>query len=275
MNGSTSIKTVDGRVDLAYGVDFVFGIAGANGRDDVVTGRLESRAANGDLVVLVDSSGTTKRVRPSKILSIFGAGDRDLLDLELPSERLATETGAEYLRRIERELGSRYPRWIETDAGQAVLASAGAEERLARKARPPKIVALVDDGPSEETLARAVALADALAPELGFDADAVAAAVVAEIPELADRPKKVGPTQVVVDGTVVATTRKIAPPIHDPLGPVPIPAPKKGARPYAERNQVWKCGTCKRRLRLPTCTGKPEGSHETVAAPAGKRRDDR
>lgn len=46
-------------------------------------------------------------------------------------------------------------------------------------------------------------------------------------------------------------------------------------RPYAERNQVWKCGTCKRRTRQPVCTGPAGATHDPVSAPAGKRRDDR
>lgn len=56
--------------------------------------------------------------------------------------------------------------------------------------------------------------------------------------------------------------------------------PRRSGRPYSERNQVWKCGTCGRRTRLEVCVGStarqpnlPE--HPPVHAPAGKRRESR
>lgn len=69
---------------------------------------------------------------------------------------------------------------------------------------------------------------------------------------------KRGPTQIVVDGTVVAETRT-------------IDAPVRTGKAYADRNQVWKCGTCKRRTRRPECAN----GHAPVSAPVGKRLADR
>lgn len=48
-------------------------------------------------------------------------------------------------------------------------------------------------------------------------------------------------------------------------------ATRAKGRPYAERNQVWRCGTCKRRTRAASCSN----GHPEVKAPAGKRREDR
>lgn len=62
----------------------------------------------------------------------------------------------------------------------------------------------------------------------------------------------------------------------DPALPAAILAGAiRTGKAYADRNQVWKCGTCKSRTRRPVCTGRPEGSHEPVSAPAGKRLVDR
>jgi hypothetical protein len=54
------------------------------------------------------------------------------------------------------------------------------------------------------------------------------------------------------------------------------PKIRVGPRPYSERNQVWKCGTCGKRTRAESCSGTlPNSLHDRVAAPAGKRRADR
>jgi hypothetical protein len=259
---ATSAKIADGsKVDLVFGAGYVFGASGPAGRDEVIAGRLESRAANGDLVVLVDSSGTTKRVRPAKILSVHGDG------LDFPTDagpiipdRLDDETGTAYLARLERELGAAYPRWIGTETGQATLAAVAAEDRAARKiALRSGIVGILSGTATADSVLADVAPAPVVAR---------ARAGIA-----GGRKPAIGPKP--IDEIFAPTSAKLPPPIHDPLGPVPIPAPKPSGRPYAERNQVWKCGTCKRRTRVPVCTGKPDGSHPAVTAPAGKRRDDR
>ena len=43
-----------------------------------------------------------------------------------------------------------------------------------------------------------------------------------------------------------------------------IDAGRPKGRPYAERNQAWRCGTCKKRTRQATCAN----GHPPVAAPA-------
>lgn len=88
--------------------------------------------------------------------------------------------------------------------------------------------------------------------------------------ERANRPKltKVGKAKLVAAGVDPAAVAS-AGSLED------LPKSKRSAKPYSERNQVWKCGSCKRRTRLPICTGKLDLPHPPVDAPAGKRRDDR
>lgn len=260
----TTFTGADGeKTTLAFGADFVFGISGPQGRDDVVSGRLESRAANGDLVVLVDSSGTTKRVRPSKILSVHGTGvevdpssrpsggaegyaDEPETDSRpMVPDRLDGETSAKYLARLERELGSRYEAFVESPTGQETLARVAAEDRASRKG------------------AKLVSLDDRLEAE------------VANVLE----PLRV-PFVAIAGGKTTKTTKRgraklAAVGVTDPPAELPAGKTVRIGRAYSDRNQVWKCGICKTRTRKPVCEGRPGGAHPPVSAPAGKRREER
>lgn len=256
---------------------------------------------------------------------------------------------------------------VETEAGQAALEAAHQAAVAARNGTRPKLtkrgaatIAKAAAGDVDEaTLERAVALADSLAAELGHDPDAVAAAVVEAIPELAPKPSRetlatgVGSPAtkleldeagevripyveskkkprrklplprtieelvghpIVVDGTKYRI-RSVT--VGDPRGVVvhaktsfggqevdalvesfdPVPAvyrglaievakpimtvsvvdrPKSKGRPYAERNQVWRCKVCGKRTRAESCNGRSaETSHVVEYAPAGKRRESR
>ncbi len=261
IGGAKETLVFGARYDVRYGDDDVL-------RDAI----LHERAANGDLLFLVapdaeGANGGRKRVRPSTV---------DAIVLRT-SPRAAGESVIVYLERLERELGVGYGSWIESDAGQSALASAYQEDRAARKVRGKEIVAggllgilggtttakavlssLVDEGvlpdPKEAALARGVALAESLASEPEFRdredaADAIAAKVVEEIPELA--------------------TPAGAPSGLSPAEELALAATEAPAKP--EKNRLWRCATCKRRTRLAECAN----GHPAVAAPAGKRKADR
>lgn len=255
----STVATIGGaKESLVFGARYTL----RYGADDTVLrdAFLGERAANGDLVFFDLAAGTRTRVRPSTIDSLVPGGD-----VGIPGGYSA----ATYLGVVETLLGSAYGAFVGSDEGQRALSAAAAEDRAARngkvsrRADPTKVADVLttiypgvvassrtvslDDLSAEEAnelLDRGARLADSLASEYEGDpeaADKVAARVVEEIPELA------GKTYV---------------------GPPPA---KPKARPYAERNQVWKCGECKRRTRQPVC----ENGHAPVAAPAGKRREDR
>jgi hypothetical protein len=201
-NATTTAKLADGPpFTFRYLADYTVRVG-----SEVVSGRLERRLANGDLLFLVDSSGTTKRVRPSKVYAVAAREDIDAGPV-IP-DFLDGEDGDAYLRRIERTMGSSYARWVSTPTGQAALEAANAK-------RPTRV--LPTDAAPKTKAGRKTAVASA--------------------------------------------------PATEPAG--------KGPRPYAERNQVWKCGTCKKRTRRPSCTGPADAPHTEVAAPAGKRRESR
>lgn len=242
---TTRFRTNYGTETLVFGADYVFGVSGPQGRDDAVSGRLESRAANGDLVVLVDSSGTTKRVRPSKILSVYGTGEDFSTDASpLVPDRFPNETESSYLRRLEEHFGSRYEAFIESPTGQELLRRVAVEDRASRKGA--KLVALPDPEPDPKVRS----ISSARSSRNGHEPPTLRAI---ETPE--------------DFATVEAKTEEIVRTAEATKTP-------KG-RPYAERNQVWKCGTCKRRTRQPVCVGQAGAEHPRVEAPAGKRRDDR
>lgn len=312
---STTARIADGsRVPLVFGADYVLGVSTSTGHTDAVSGRLESRAANGDLVVLVDSSGTTRRVRPSKVLSVYGAGI-DRTGEDVPAQR-NDETSTEYLGRVEYELGPRYPEWIGTEAGQAVLAAVDLEDKAARKASATKAARQLTDAERrairstleatrsirDTTIKPRTLVEEYIANIVGFEnlpdwkreqAETYAYAVIAAFrlnPTPDPRPDVVPilpasgaeATADVVDASAKRRRAKAPKATRldgEPLVEYPGDTPGtnaairaiKGPRPYAERNQVWRCGTCKRRTRQPFC----ENGHERVEAPAGKRRDAR
>lgn len=203
------------RVELEFRADYLVSVSDRYGKTDAFVGRLEKRSANGGLVFLVDSSGTTRTVAPKAILEV----ERDVPPDTGPMvpDRLDGETGSAYLARLERTLGSDYARWIGTETGQATLADVAEEDRNARKANGKR--------------SRGATLDEVVGGVLREAEEAIAAADA-----LFDQPK-----------------------------------PRSGAKPYAERNQVWRCGTCKRRTRQPECAN----GHPAVAAPVGKRRETR
>jgi hypothetical protein len=196
------------------------------------------------------------------------------------SARKRGETATAYLLRIERGLGrGSYARWIGTDAGQAALAAAAEEDRRARNGTPAVLTAAMKKS-IRRTLERTesirdlsikpraiveeyLALVEGISDEVRTAATAFAYQVVEEVraPLLAAkdppafeakrRPKSYAATGRANDAMTEVRTAK--------------------GRPYAERNQVWRCTECKRRTRAPFC----ENGHDRVEAPAGKRRDDR
>lgn len=191
------------------------------------------------------------------------------------AQRRDGESASAFLERLSGPLrsgglGAAYTSWVSTDYGQKILDEVAAEDREHRRKAAKSMERAVDQGIADENrrfLADPKAIAEAQAEgetyrkrleadgtlptkltkkgraklvEAGADPDAVAAAESAED----------------VPGVVVAK--------------------KSSGRPYSERNQVWRCGTCHRRTRVPVCTGPAGGpAHEPVSAPAGKRRDDR
>lgn len=263
----TTNVTIDGsRTTLVFGYRYNvrYGADDAVIRDAI----LDRREPNGDLsfLVLPDAEGANggrRRVRPSTIDSLTGSG--------LEYRRRPAELASRFLERAERELGRWYTAWIGTEDGQLALADVADEERALRRESGRRtvsagIVAIANgsasaddvlaklraDGaipPSEDeleaALERGVALAESLATELDHDHDAIAARVAEEIPELRT------PTRV--------------------SAILPAVVPSRTGRPYAERNQVWRCGSCKRRTRASFC----ENGHPRVEAPAGKRRESR
>lgn len=329
----TTTVTIDGaRTALVFGAHYRVRF----GRTNRILGdaELASRAPNGDLLFReATSSGKreTVRVRPSTIDAIFGNGTEAIdyrdqaidgiepprrLDGERPVDyseperdrfaepslvsRKDGETWSDLLRRLERPipagLGAAYSRWVETGPGQEALRAAADESKAARKI---------------DAFARRVAKArsgdDRAIDRLGDEADEATRKVVPFRPA----PK---PSQVVVDGVVVATTRRVsakAPKrgrrlatedvrVAVPRGPFPdltpseeahlmreesgsvdaplpvaLVAKTRGAKPYSERNQVWKCGICHARTRKPECVGSASAPHPAVSAPAGKRAADR
>ena len=244
---TTTITLSDGeRIPLLFGARFRL----AYGRDNVLhDAELVERKANGDLLFRDPHDfANVARVRPSTISFIAGSGVE--VDLADPAPEDGESAGA-FLSRAERELGAGYARWAASDAGQAALHAAAREADQARKAsRKVPRVSFPSDAELEVALEKAVRLADALASEYAGDplaADKVAARVVEEIPEIGSRAN-----------AMIDRERADA-------------RAKRTAKPYAERNQVWRCGTCKKRTRAPFC----ETGHDRVDAPAGKRREDR
>lgn len=219
---------------------------------------LRERFANGDLS-FEDGDGSTYRVRPSRIDTIVPIGTESTASVI--SERRDDETARGYLARIERGLGSgQYARWIGTDPGQAALAAAAKEDQAARNGKVSKR----PGGPA--TVGEILSDLDASGAFPRFDGT----------PKLTTAGKKklvaAGADPELVEKATTAEEAGV--PVHAEPGSLAariLDAGKPKGRPYAERNQVWKCGECKRRTRQPVC----ENGHAPVAAPAGKRREDR
>lgn len=182
--------------------------------------------------LVFDVAGATSRVRPSTIDAIIRI-DKIYREPE--------ETARDFVARSERYLGSMFAPWIETDEGQAALAAAAKEDQAARNG---KVSRKGGNGEPKLTKSGKKKLVDA-----GAD------------PELVEK---------------ATTVEEAGVPVHAEPGSLAArvldagKATSKG-RPYAERNQVWRCGTCKRRTRAPFCAN----GHDQVDAPAGKRREDR
>lgn len=268
--------TIDGaRVALAFGTRFDV----RYGKDDTVLrdALLEGRAANGDLIfrVVVDAdppSETIRRVRPSTIDALFGSG------VEATGPALARAKaedaiedpvgiGSDTIRicRVDLEAFDQ-----EDPVAAAFHDHPDAAELAADAGRIAGDFGL-DDGPADGEnaaafLARAEATLGAAYSEwIGSDAgQAALAAAAAEAKAARPKRTRTGGTIAVdpVSGSVSGTSAGLA-------------KAKRTARPYAERNQVWRCGTCKRRTRVAICTGPATAPHDPVAAPAGKRREAR
>jgi hypothetical protein len=184
----TTVKIEDGsRVELTFGTDYRLRLSHKLGSEEL-TGRLESRAANGDLVILTDSSGTVRRVKAAKIIEVKdGWGD---FDPEAGTEKARTKAHATAKAKV-------------TAALEDTIDYSGAVETvLAHKAAKPS----------------------------------------------ADRAEE-----------IVAYMARNA----------------KSVAHYPDDDFIWKCSTCKRRLRAVECTGLIPGSHPPVAGPAGARAADR
>lgn len=250
------------RYDVRYGTD-----------DAVLRGALlGERAANGDLVFYVTTDSTKERssrfrVRPSTIDAITPHADT----FGVPDGEAATA----YLARLETVLGGAYARWIETDEGQRILRAAADEDRRGRtgkvsrrKGGPALVGEILSDLDDAGAFPRYIGEeAEPVAPEV-LERNLKAIADSPDVREFfVPAPK---PTRVSRTGKAKLVAAGVEnPPDELPAGDV-VRIPAKG-RPYAERNQVWRCGSCKRRTRAPFC----ENGHARVEAPAGKRRDDR
>lgn len=286
MASTTHATISDGsKVELSFGGDYVVAVSSPYGRGESFFGRLEKRAANGDLVFLVDSSGTTRRVRPAKLLEIRVDEGVDLEDAVagpveegVVSKRRDDETASAYLERLERGLGSgSYTRWIATEAGQKALADAQEEDRNGRKGatKAPRVLSAESKRAIRRTLSATKGIHDlSVRPKVLVDSY-IAAVLEADDVELSDETiaaarayalSVVEDVRAHLDGP---TVEGVTPP--SPKAEPDQPKTASKGRPYAERNQVWRCTECKRRTRAPFCTN----GHERVDAPAGKRRDSR
>lgn len=282
MTRQTTSVAIDGtRTELSFGTRYRV----RYGRDSKVLedALLDSRAANGDLVFRIDpdaegANGGIRRVRPSAIDAIFvdtdpdaapsGGAEGTVVDFPTDSrplvpDRLDGETTSAYLARLERELGDRYASWIATETGQATLELVAAEDRAARKdsLRRAGIVGgktpAIGPKPIGEIFYGGAAV--------GGKTAALAAAA-ADFRALGDSiPFVESPTR------VVRTTAKG----RAKLAELGVADPNPAGTSWKDRNRVWKCGSCGRRLRLASCTGRPDGSHPPVSAPAGSRKETR
>lgn len=257
-----TVATIGGvKETLVFGTRYNVRLA----NDDVVRGAiLSERAANGDLLFAVESTEgdapARRRIRPSTIDVLVAAPDEG--GTSHVAQRKPGETATELLARLERSLGGgQYGRWIETGYGQEILAEAAAEERAARngkvrrKAAPEKVVDVLSTIlPGVRTELSKVEIA----AEREVELDPVLSKPQ-RLPRLTTR-GKAKLVEAGADPADVAASETVE----------ELVAKSKG-RPYAERNQVWRCGSCKRRTRAPIC----ENGHDPVAAPAGKRREDR
>lgn len=232
----STITTIDGeRVTLDADVAYL--VRPREGED--LVGRFVERTKNGSLRFAVLGGGPVV-LRPKDVLAIG-----EFQPVEIPkatepgpfgatvvSTRRADETASAYLDRIEAGLGASYTRWIETGPGQDALEAARREATSARSGRTKR---------------------SGLATE-----DVLVAPPTGPAPDLtpAEEAHLLGEESLPVDA---------------PL-PVDLASKTRGtAKPYAERNQVWRCSECKRRTRAPSCSN----GHAEVLAPAGKRRADR
>ena len=251
----TTVATIGGNPErLVFGARYNV----RDGADRVLRNvELRERFPNGDLAFLEDPSteypdGRAFRVRPSRIDAIVPIGETPTESVISP--RHEDETASAYLARLERGLGAgAYARWIASEDGQRALADAAAEDRAGRNGRvrradPEKVVDVLSTiYPGVVATSRTVSLDDLSAEEANA------------VPKLTKR----GKAKLVAAGAdpeVVAASETVEEALAKPKG-----------RPYAERNQVWRCGSCKRRTRAPFC----ENGHPRVDAPAGKRREDR
>ena len=267
---STSVGINGDRVELVFGAHFDVRF----GKDDRVIrdALLDRRATNGDLIFVLSGAGPSSevRVRPSSIDEIVGSGvdhahghsapDAEYLadaarqaasdalveafvaegdtDPDSVAAKVHAELGPIIPDRLDGETGSAYLARLERVMGASYVTWIGTETGQA---------ALESVNAEARAARKVVPIGEAKTAKLtkagreklvdaGADPEAVSAATSAED----------------VPGVVVRT-----------------------GKAYADRNQVWKCGTCKGRTRKPVCTGRPDGSHEAVSAPAGKRLVDR
>lgn len=288
----TTTATIDGaKTPLLFGARYRVRFGTKDARL-LVDAELVDRAKNGDL--LFREAGERVRVRPSVIVSLAGSGTEATTSLDgepavdyrtesellsdlgdvaagriprhalvaisgdsLVSPRLDGETWSAYLRRLEapipKGLGASYSRWIETGPGQDALRAAADEAKAARK---------VSEKPLAERPATPAPKPSAK-PKLtrAGRAKLVSAGVEPELAAKAETAEDAGVPIVAEPGSLAARI---------------LDHGRAKGTPYAERNQVWRCGECKRRLRGETCSGPKDGpAHPPVAAPAGKRKASR
>lgn len=259
MNPTTSV-TVDGaKVELELGRTYRVRFR----RDRILDGvELVRRERNGDLVFGQPSEdgetfAVTYRIRTRDLVAIFpsvapspaeaAAIEEELAKRSVIVPRKDGETARDYLRRLERGLGKgSYLRWIETDAGQAALAAAAAEDQAGRRAaaKLAKVAPVETFPPIDQAIAGAVGVPVSV--------------------EITPRGRKLIEQQAAE--AIVGRSRA-----KEPLTPEEEARRAANRAREMSRNVQWTCPTCHRRTRRPACAD----GHPLVSAPVGKRRDAR
>lgn len=210
------------------------------GKDDavLVDAKLVERARNGDLVFdELETLADAKRVRvrPSTIDAIFGSGVDEDVLDGEPPVDYSDQRAENVAQRHDGETASAFLARLEATLGASYADWTGSDYGQT----------ILAEAATEDRASRKM---KPLATE----------DVLVDPPKI---PKRVA-AKILRDAANAVTEEDVP------------TEPRKG-RPYSERNQVWRCGTCKRRTRVPVCTGPADAPHEPVSAPAGKRRDDR
>lgn len=269
----STITTIDGeRVTLDQGTKYL--VRPRDGED--LVGSFEGRTKNGTLVFV---AGVTRvNLRPKDVLAI---GDAAGIDRTLDAIAASLPDDEELAGKL--------------DGLAAVAESPDLAIELAAQAASDRLVeAYVADGDRDpDSVAAKVAASDSVVSARREDetASAYLERIERGLGAAYTRWIETGPGQDALEAARREATASRKPPKRADIvervdretkgvlaeadaaiaAADAIAKPKASAKPYAERNQVWRCGTCKRRTRSASCSN----GHPEVLAPAGKRREDR